>query len=893
MNAIRKLLLAALLCAVSIGLTCPAAEPDAERAAQLQRFAAHVQRFARYNPQEKVWLHFDNTAYYAGDTVWFKAYVRSTLPDDTARHSRTLYVDLVAPSGRVVLTRKLRIDRGQCHGDFPLLQHERSDARQVRTLPAGFYEVRAYTRTMLNQGTEALFSRVFPVYDHPAFAGDYTLTMSPVKEVFPDLRPEVATDRDLQVDFYPEGGASVVGLPGRVAYRLTDRLGNPVDTTVYFHTPDGTDYPLHTLHDGMGLLSYTPSADGAAYLSLGGRTHYPLPEPEPSGYVLSVDNRHSSAFNLIVRASADQPERTLGVAVQHEGNLCYYDTLRVAGGGSVVRRFDSAAFPTGVCQLTLFDTGGIVADRLLFISAGSDVADTDLQLSLTPEGPLRPDSVGRLRVSARRPDGSACPATLSVAIRDAALAAARPAIEDPRVALLLSSEVRGYIHRPDYYFATDDAARRQALDLLLMVQGWRRYDWSQMSASDATTLPYYREEGLILNGYVFNRRGRRPIADQVVHITMRGPHRAKTLQGECRTDSTGNFNFLFGDLYGRWELAIHLDEGTHRPHEMQYRLDRVLRPAPRAYAAAEVRPYVPPTTVPDSLRYTSLDQERLLSTVEVETPRRRDIGFHVSLDVDREAAQLLDEGRFCPDVETFLDEMNVGFTVNTDIDTAWLYHPDTSATEMPVSFREQSYLWGEKAVVTCYDWQRTSFRDQRWRRAARDWPLQLPIQEIHAIDLYDKAYLRAHPEFLQKHYSDSLVMKLLEAESGELVTLDQVEEEAMRQRRDVPNALVVVQPKPLSEQRTAPKNYRLTNFDGYYVPKVFHADYRLRSPSGEDVRRTLYWNPDVATDSLGQASVTFRMNSSDHSVAFSVVAAPDDVAALPRGCTVVVGTQRE
>jgi hypothetical protein len=58
----------------------------------------------------------------------------------------------------------------------------------------------------------------------------------------------------------------------------------------------------------------------------------------------------------------------------------------------------------------------------------------------------------------------------------------------------------------------------------------------------------------------------------------------------------------------------------------------------------------------------------------------------------------------------------------------------------------------------------------------------------------------------------------------------------------------------------------------------------------EDVRRTLYWNPDVRTDSLGHAEVPYRRNSYEHSVAFSVVAAPEDGSTLPAGRNVVVGT---
>ena len=44
-------------------------------------------------PQERVYLHFDNTAYYLGETMWFKAYVTSGIDNRATSISRVLYVE--------------------------------------------------------------------------------------------------------------------------------------------------------------------------------------------------------------------------------------------------------------------------------------------------------------------------------------------------------------------------------------------------------------------------------------------------------------------------------------------------------------------------------------------------------------------------------------------------------------------------------------------------------------------------------------------------------------------------------------------------------------------------------------------------------------------------------
>ena len=43
----------------------------------------------------------------------------------------------------------------------------------------------------------------------------------------------------------------------------------------------------------------------------------------------------------------------------------------------------------------------------------------------------------------------------------------------------LSTEIKGNIHNPAYYFDSNNKDRQAALDLLLLTQGWRRYVWEK------------------------------------------------------------------------------------------------------------------------------------------------------------------------------------------------------------------------------------------------------------------------------------------------------------------------------------------------------------------------------------------------------------------------------
>ena len=177
----KKRLLTILMFFVSISLLIA---QNTDTGSQLAVLQANFDRFAMQNPQERVYLHFDNTSYYKGEHIWYKAYVVNDESLKASEMSQILYVELVNALGYPVETQKLMLRNGQTSGSFLLKD----------TLNAGFYEVRAYTAWMLNfaqgnghgwqrmqsvqdrdyfaerflhylQGNAGIFSRVFPVYD--------------------------------------------------------------------------------------------------------------------------------------------------------------------------------------------------------------------------------------------------------------------------------------------------------------------------------------------------------------------------------------------------------------------------------------------------------------------------------------------------------------------------------------------------------------------------------------------------------------------------------------------------------------------------------------------------------------------------------------------------------
>ena len=112
-------------------------------------------RFDYTYPREKVYVHLDNLGYLVEDTIWYKAYVVRASSLKPTNLSRVLYVELLNADGQQVIQNIHKLDNmGTAQGMFSL----------QKPVYAGYYEIRAYTREMVNWKTEACFSRVIPVF---------------------------------------------------------------------------------------------------------------------------------------------------------------------------------------------------------------------------------------------------------------------------------------------------------------------------------------------------------------------------------------------------------------------------------------------------------------------------------------------------------------------------------------------------------------------------------------------------------------------------------------------------------------------------------------------------------------------------------------------------------
>ena len=479
----------------------------------LEGWANRLETFGKSIPQEQVFVHMDNTCYFLGDTIYYKAYVRRGDTGTPSRLSGVLYAELLNQDGYLVERQQLELRNGQVHGSFVLAD----------TLYGGYYELRAYTRWQLNWGItehphnkvseqwffnkrmakefyrdyEKLYSRVFPVFDKPDVPGDFyhEMTLRPLRRQ--SKIDETSPKPKLQL--FPEGGNLVAGVPNRIAFEATSNEGLHLDGKVTVADGSGNVVAEADVEQrGRGSFVFTPQSGktySVTYAGKKGTAKEKLPSPDVDGVALQVQNNGVGNRTVELRMAGAAASEPLGMTVMHNGVMLDFQT--VPAGTSATLTLDEAKLKTGVCQVTIYNNvGRVYADRLFFCRK-DDFAPSNLRFGGLGKQPAEPFAPVSFAV-----EGGSPGATVSVSVCDATHSEYLYDNGNILTEMLLSSEIRGFVENPGYFFEKDDDEHRRALDLLLMIQGWRRYDWHTMTMPGAFVLNHKPEQTPLFVGEV-------------------------------------------------------------------------------------------------------------------------------------------------------------------------------------------------------------------------------------------------------------------------------------------------------------------------------------------------------------------------------------------------------
>lgn len=473
-----------------------------------------IQALQQYNsryPQEKVYLHLDKDYYAGGETIWFKGYV--TIQGLPSTQATNLYVELLDKNNNIVQKKMFGIFNAGAPGNFDLPE----------TQKPGVYQLRAYTSWMLNFDPAFAYSRTIEIFD-PAKKG------APAADT---------TAQDFSVQFFPEGGNLIAGQANLVAFKAIDNNGYPIEVTGNIKDAKGGAGPaIKSVHDGMGSFELTPQGDGAYQAVVksakGQSKTLTLPAAQTTGATLKVYNKGARIFYQALPANAADTSMNRLVVIGQMGQQLVYKAVLDVAEGRISGFIPADKLPTGILQVTLFAKGGVpVAERLAFVR-NNDRMDLDVLDADVSKEP-RKKSTFEIRL----PD--TLQSNISVSVTDADAVPVDKNAADIVSTLLLTSDIKGYVYNPNWYFRDTTAATLQGLDLVMLTNGWRRFSWEKIAKNEFPELKYPYEQGLMVKGITTGANGR-PIVNGKLDMIIKLPIDSSSMFASAPINEKGEFN---------------------------------------------------------------------------------------------------------------------------------------------------------------------------------------------------------------------------------------------------------------------------------------------------------------------------------------------------------------
>ena len=864
----------------------------------LNQYIRNCLEFNKEYPQEKVYLHMDNRSYFIGDTIWFKAYVMDATTLHPTQQSGVLYVELLNEKGVEMEHLKMRLENGMCHGGFALKDDYRT----------GYYEIRAYTRYMLNWGNDLskdilsgtlspvimggisrkprtmylyddiansinvmnldideqlrarsqvapdpnlyIFTRVFPVYTRPEVSGEYKKDMEfypyhtgvilPLETNY-ELRPD-----DLKLSFFPEGGALVDGVNSVVAFEATDQWGRKCEVEGHITEKYKKEIVCRfkATSRGRGIFPFCP-AKGKRYQAhvtyKDKKYEFELPETDPTGCVLRLSPPmvgEDMTFQIL--CPPGMQSKPLAWTLQCRGALTDYDTL--SSRTSMTFIIPQERMKVGVNQLTVFDEAGkVLADRLFFVCPPRETVT--LTTSQLPDS-LQPYEKINLNLRLQNRSGWPVQGNFSLSVTDAdELDHDTYDTGDIRSELLLTSDIKGFVEDVDSYFRhTSDNAMVADIDMLMRVQGWRhhkwnrgwrRYNWYTMAGVEPFEYRYTPEKGLGIDGYIISedfdyRKGNYAspyLYDRIPNLKVWASLNVDgiVINETGYADSTASYSIPFEPIfYGEVPMSILLEDTlsqVSRKRKKKSRLvnsqiviNRAFSPRPLPYSYYQHKSPSEDKWFDVSVNADAYSTERELQEVNIKKRRKRSWNIYIDrpeliIDYFKEWNFIIDRGTpWC----------NGYYGVSSD------YHEDYR-----MSFPALTY-------------------------------------SLHRLGIYRPGGFVDDDSISIKARNSYVMPKTIKVYSN-LLGRENIEEN-YQSSSSVPYYVVVERVKksesPVYPPFLSKHGVRDTFYEGYSHSVEYYArDYSgCALPDTADYRRTLHWEPDVWTDNLGRASVSFYNN---------------------------------
>lgn len=469
--------------------------------------------------QEKIYAHIDRTSYLTGETLWFSLYY----VDGSFHHpldvSKVAYVEVVDKNNESVVQGKVELKDGKGSGSLFI----------PASLVSGNYIFRVYTHWMKNFAPEFYFHQ-------------------PVSIINPFIKTELAEVKpskpSIDAQFFPEGGYAVEGIKTKIAFRVTDETGRGVSFTgAVINSKNDVVTLFNPQKHGIGHFYFLPEA-GEHYKVViedakGNPEEYPFVEIKKSGYVMSVSDK-GDHITVDVEATASIAPlvyvfaHTRQMIIKAEGKVLIDKKIRFS--------VSKNELPDGITHITLFNQElQPMCERLFFKQPARHLRINieSAQKVYKPRDPVQLFLKTNLTTNA----------SVSVYRTDSIPS---PVLQNISEYLWLSSDLKGTIESPEYYFSSTDSTVSVALDNLMLTQGWRRFTWNDILSPkhELSFIPEYR--GHLVYGRVTQNNGTPATG---ILTTLSSPDKVFQLYGS-RSNATGDVQYEVKNLFEEHQLFV-------------------------------------------------------------------------------------------------------------------------------------------------------------------------------------------------------------------------------------------------------------------------------------------------------------------------------------------------
>lgn len=456
-------------------------------------------RLKDYNQKhisEKAYLHFDKPYYAAGDTIYFKAYVTMGERHVLSQISGVLHVDMINAKSKIDQSINLQLNNGIAWGDLTLPD----------SLPKGNYRVRAYTEWMRND-SGSFFEKMIPI-------GSQQIARVPESGT-----PYKMINAKPDIQFFSEGGELISGINTKIAFKAVGTNGLAIGLKGKVIDNTGKEVTsFSAMHLGMGYFWLRPEAGKTYRASVifanGEKDMLALPQVNDAGIALTINN--DSLASALIRIEANEAYFRKNMGKE-------YSLLIYSGGRAITVncKLDTPVIKmqvikrklfTGIARATLFSVNEPLCERLFFVQNFNqlNLAVKNDKTSYLPRGKVS------LSVSAHTKADSAAIGFFSVAVTDESQIHADENSETTILShLLLTSDLKGYVEQPNYYFTGINEEKLRELDLVMLTHGYRHFAWKAVLNDKAPV--YQPEKAITVSGTAESLLGR-PIAKAAVTL---------------------------------------------------------------------------------------------------------------------------------------------------------------------------------------------------------------------------------------------------------------------------------------------------------------------------------------------------------------------------------------